>query len=349
MKESPLLTFVVMAYNQEKFIRDAVNGALSQTYSPLEILLSDDCSPDNTFDIMQKMASNYRGPHRIVLNRNTANLGPGGHFNRIVDLASGELVVYSEGDDISLPERTKIVYEAWESSGQAVSAIYSDYILIDKSGVQRDFKGQQNPKTHLSPEILRGDLREFLTTWSPMICGCTMAWSKSIFREFGHVPADLRYVDLILSFRSLGSNGILHIHSPLIKYRRHDNNFSYHNCDDVLDQKTLEAYDAKQKIALQGFAAAYEVMIHDIDTLRRIGGHDRQYLGKLEHEARRVQLLYLFERQMISDPFPSRLSALRKILAHGGVGTALKWTPQLLSRRAYHKARSIKKLFLPYL
>jgi len=47
----PLITFALFAYNQERFIREAVQGAFSQTYSPLEIIMSDDCSKDRTFDI----------------------------------------------------------------------------------------------------------------------------------------------------------------------------------------------------------------------------------------------------------------------------------------------------------
>ena len=53
--EKPLLTFAIAAFNQEAFIREAVEAAFAQTYSPLEIVLSDDCSKDRTFDIMKEM------------------------------------------------------------------------------------------------------------------------------------------------------------------------------------------------------------------------------------------------------------------------------------------------------
>ena len=69
-RNKPLVTFIVISYNQEAFIRDGVEGAFSQTYSPLEIVLSDDCSRDRTFEIMQELAAAYRGPHRVILNRN---------------------------------------------------------------------------------------------------------------------------------------------------------------------------------------------------------------------------------------------------------------------------------------
>lgn len=104
--DRPLVSFVLLAYNQEEVIREAVEGAFSQTYSPLEIILSDDCSKDRTFEIIQEMAATYHGPHKIVLNRNPKNLGIGQHYSRIMELASGEIVELAAGDDISLPWRT---------------------------------------------------------------------------------------------------------------------------------------------------------------------------------------------------------------------------------------------------
>ena len=65
--ERPLICFGLLAYNQEPFIREAVEGALAQTYAPLEIILSDDCSTDRTFEIMQETVAAYRGPHKVVL------------------------------------------------------------------------------------------------------------------------------------------------------------------------------------------------------------------------------------------------------------------------------------------
>ena len=87
----PLVTLFVMAYRQERFVRAAVEGALAQTYSPLEIILSDDNSPDGAFAIMEEMAAAYDGPHRIRLNRNPANLGIVGHVNRLAALATARI------------------------------------------------------------------------------------------------------------------------------------------------------------------------------------------------------------------------------------------------------------------
>src|SRR4051794_34557301 len=105
-RERPAVTFFVMTYNQSRFVREAVQGALAQTYQPLEILFSDDCSTDGTFEIIQETVKNYSGPHTIVLNRNERNLGVSEHLNKIVALANGELIIAADGDDVSNPHRT---------------------------------------------------------------------------------------------------------------------------------------------------------------------------------------------------------------------------------------------------
>ena len=50
--EFPLVTFALFTYNQERYVREAVEGVLAQTYEPLEIIISDDCSTDMTFSII---------------------------------------------------------------------------------------------------------------------------------------------------------------------------------------------------------------------------------------------------------------------------------------------------------
>src|SRR4051812_31155385 len=130
----PLLTFAIAAFNQERFIREAVEAAFAQNYSPLQIILSDDASEDRTFEIMKEMAAAYTGPHRLILNRNPIRRSIGGHVNRIVELAQGELILAAAGDDVSLPNRTQVTYEAWEHSGRQATSVHSAIIQIDENG-----------------------------------------------------------------------------------------------------------------------------------------------------------------------------------------------------------------------
>jgi glycosyltransferase involved in cell wall biosynthesis len=141
----PLLTFALVAYNQEQYVAEAVRGALSQTYSPLQVILSDDCSPDGTFEVMQEVVSHYQGPHQVILRRNERNMGLGGHINRVVELAQGELIVIAAGDDISLPQRSERIWQAYLDSGKKAYSIFSNEYLIDDDGVKRALEMQEPP------------------------------------------------------------------------------------------------------------------------------------------------------------------------------------------------------------
>ena len=75
--DKPLLSLLIITYNQEDYIRETLEGAFSQNYSPLEIVISDDNSTDGNFSIIKDMVSEYAGPHTIIINQNSQNLGNG--------------------------------------------------------------------------------------------------------------------------------------------------------------------------------------------------------------------------------------------------------------------------------
>lgn len=129
-KERPLVTFALIAYNQERYISEAVSGALAQTYEHLEIILSDDCSTDRTFEIMVGMATDYRGNHQIILNRNEKNVGIFSHVMNVFGISNGELIVFAAGDDISVHDRVENVVKVWQETGGW--GFYSNYDLINE-------------------------------------------------------------------------------------------------------------------------------------------------------------------------------------------------------------------------
>lgn len=210
--EHPLVTFAVIAYNQEKYIREAIEGAFSQTYSPLEIILSDDNSPDSTFSIMEEMASNYTGPHKIILNRNNPNLGIGGHINRMMELSSGEFIVVNAGDDISVPERTEEMVKVWLDSNRTAKSICSDAYRMSIDG---NIESKINFKKYYKNVK---DLELYIKR-NGFIIGATHGWDKDIFNKFGPINPDIVNEDRALPFRSLLLGTISYIEKPLIMYR----------------------------------------------------------------------------------------------------------------------------------
>ena len=223
----PLITFTVTSYNQRDYIREAVQGAFDQTYSPLEIIMSDDCSQDNSYQIMEEMANSYRGPHKIVLNRNEKNLGIAAHTSRIVNLAEGEIIVFADGDDISMPERTQKSYELFAAHRDC---FYVNFSIVKFYG--RDLKLLPQEKKHYP--LIKYAVEELDLVRKFPVSGAT-AIVKSVFQDFGELLPTTPVQDSPIQLRYLLAGPILKSEDPQIYYRIHGKNLAASHNKYVLD------------------------------------------------------------------------------------------------------------------
>lgn len=212
MMPTPLVTLVVLAYRQADLIDAAIDSALAQTGAPIEIILSDDASPDDTYARMQARAAAYDGPHQLVARRNASNLGLGEHVNQVMRLARGELVILMAGDDISLPERAERVAAAWETSGRKVDLVASHVIDMAHDGTDLGV-------------IRVDDLQQWsgIDAWAarrPHVIGAAHAVTRRLHERFGPFAADVSNEDQINTLRALCAGGACTIDAPLVRYRR---------------------------------------------------------------------------------------------------------------------------------
>ncbi len=339
MNARPLISFSLGCYNQAAYIREALEAALAQTYSPLEIIISDDASTDRSFEILQQTVAAYTGPHAVKLNRNQSNLGIGGNVNRMMKLCQGELVVIAAGDDVSLPERTEIIYQAWEKFGHRPTSISSSYRTIAADGTELGLGGLRgDPKDTRPFQLQTGDFREFLTHRQPVVCGCSHAWSPELFRYFGPLKTDLE--DLVLSFRTLAIGQMLYIRQPLVKYRRHGSNVSFFAGKD--DTHSFEHRENRLRWIAEQTVRAYDNLMADVEILHQNGQLTRAERERLLKAGRRVQTVYAVERQLIDGNGLKRLSTLTDALGRGNFHCGLRFLPRLLPRTIYQALYEFK-------
>jgi glycosyltransferase involved in cell wall biosynthesis len=250
----PLVSFIVVAYNQKQYIEEAIRGAFAQTYQPLEIILSDDNSSDNTFAIMQRLADEYEGPHCVVLNENNQNLGLIGHLNKAFELSTGQLLVMNAGDDISLKERTRNVYQAWLDSNHRGKTIVSSLQPLS-------LQGEFIRKPLIRDKIYRNaDARDFITNY-PGINGAACSYDRKVIEKFGLLNIT-SLEDRSMAFRSILIGDVIFIPNVDVLYR--DGGMS-----DVNNQNWAANYHGR----------VYMQLLHDLDNICvDINKNDLQYL-----------------------------------------------------------------------
>jgi len=138
-KQSPRVSVVMSVYNGEKYLREAVESILNQTFTDFELVVIDDCSVDGTAAILDS----YTNAH-IKRIKNAKNIGPAGSRNRGIAVAQGEYIAIMDGDDISLPERLMVQVDFLDMH---------PYIGVLGAGMEIvDADGNRNGRTWMHPE-----------------------------------------------------------------------------------------------------------------------------------------------------------------------------------------------------
>ncbi|ABB24098.1 glycosyltransferase family 2 protein [Pelodictyon luteolum] len=126
----PMVTVTVPMYNNARFIGETIRSILSQTYEDFELLIYDDNSTDESFEI----AASYADP-RIRLQQNERNLGPEANWNRAVSEVSGRYVKLVCGDDILYPSCLEKQVAAFrDPMNEGVSLVSAQRAIIDSHG-----------------------------------------------------------------------------------------------------------------------------------------------------------------------------------------------------------------------
>lgn len=215
--DRPPVTFLLTAYNQPDFIADSVKSALAQTYTPLTVIISDDCSTDDTYARIEQAIAGYEGPHRIRLYRNPKNVAIG-HVRDLLRLVETEFCVLGHGDDLFHPER--VAMQVGRMIERDLAAVACNATIIDEQGREQGLRLPKDGPASVSLDRL------FRQGANPAQLGALLAWRHELFTAFPEPDPPTRRIDQIVSFRALLLRGLELMPEPLVKWRHHGMNRS---------------------------------------------------------------------------------------------------------------------------
>jgi glycosyltransferase involved in cell wall biosynthesis len=212
MADSPLVSVVMPAYNARRYVAEAVESVLAQTFADFEFLIVDDGSTDDTPAILQKFAAR---DHRIEV-ITQPNSGVGAALNAGLALARGRYIARMDSDDICLPLRFEKQVEYLERTLDCV-LVGSRVMIIDSDGTSL-FEMDSVQLTHEKIDELLMRAR-----WS--IVHPSIMMRTDIVRRLGGYNNDLVPVedhDLFLRLAEVGK--LANLPDVLLKYRKHPMN-----------------------------------------------------------------------------------------------------------------------------
>ena len=120
-----LVSIIMPSYNTASFIAESIQSVLAQSYKDWELIIVDDCSPDNTDDVVKP----YLSDERIRYLKNEKNSGAAVSRNRALREAKGKWIAFLDSDDLWMPEKLQKQVRFMEKNGYRFS--YTNYAEID--------------------------------------------------------------------------------------------------------------------------------------------------------------------------------------------------------------------------
>ncbi len=204
-----LVSVILPAYNAGPYIAEAIGSILSQTYTQFELIIINDCSTDNTEEVILSFTDN-----RIIYNKNSINSGLIHNLNLGFSLAKGKYIVRMDADDISLPTRIAEQVAFMEVNPK-----------VGVCGTWFESFGTQNTIARYETE---NDAIKLRMLYQCHFCHPTVILRKNYIDEHGwkYAPAFIHAEDYQLWAAMSFSTQFANIPEVLLKYRVHDSNVS---------------------------------------------------------------------------------------------------------------------------
>lgn len=276
IKPLPLVSIVVATYNGAKFLEAQMDSLIAQTYPNIEIVAVDDCSKDNTFEILERYAREHS---HIRVFRNMSNLGYTRNFEKAISLATGEFVSFSDQDDIWAPEKTTLLMDAIGDHPM----IYSDSQLVTED---------------LRPLQKHSDLKNQTTfdnclyfAVDDCVAGHSAIMKRSIAVAAMPYPREAPY-DLWLPFFATFYGEIQYINTAFVQWRQHRSNVTGKKLDrkeKIQEMRTIflmyrdacpPAFDKERKV-FQQLYDSYESysLVNNFKRMRLYFKYKRYFLS----------------------------------------------------------------------
>ncbi len=287
-----LVSVLMGSYNYERYIGEAIESVLNQSFKDLELIIVDDCSTDNSRHIIE---SYQKQDPRIRTQFHEKNLGIARTGNDGLKMASGEYVSFIGSDDVWVP--SKLEKQLSILRGNQDKIIWSEGEVIDSKGAST---GRTISQLLNSPKKKNGNMFDELLREN-YIFGQSLLFKTEYAKDIA-LNEDFRYVNDHLFFVELSRNHeFVFIPEPLAKYRMHGSNITMKNEDIWFKERILLRKYFLEKYAEEISVASRADIYHKI-------GHALSGLGKKE-----IAKKYYFKAAR-TDPFCAN-SILYLILA----------------------------------
>jgi glycosyltransferase involved in cell wall biosynthesis len=194
MQENPLVSIICLAFNHEKFVVETLNSVVEQNYQPIELIIVDDCSTDNTKLVINNWLLSHPEIQFIV---NEVNRGNTKSFNNALKFAKGEYIIDLAADDLIVPNGIELQINAFQNSKyQNLGVVYGNAEIINEDGSFNSYYFPVDANGKVISKRVTGNIYSSVLSTGDSICSVSALFKKSVFDFLEGYDETLDYEDL---------------------------------------------------------------------------------------------------------------------------------------------------------
>lgn len=217
-----MIDILMATYNGENYIRDQLESIINQSYIDWRLIIGDDCSTDNTVNIIKEYQNKY--PQKIFIYENPVGSGSAkANFYGLLSRITSDYVMFSDQDDVWLPEKISItlaMMQAYEKKYGEDNPllVHTDLAVVDKTlNILCDSLFNMQDM-----DYKRDSFNNILV--QNIVTGCTMMINKPLVKLLYEIPQRSVMHDMWFALTAAAFGKIVFLAHPTMLYRQHENN-----------------------------------------------------------------------------------------------------------------------------
>ena len=230
MSSSPMVSVFMPAYNQEHLIAEAIESVINQSYTDWELVIGDDCSTDNTYEVARQYQQRF--PQKIVLFRNEVNLGITGNCNEVLKRCRGKYIAFHAGDDVWLPRKLDMQIDIMEEDSSCLMSYHNLEVFESESNQVLYYwnSGKKRPKAIEGDSYyVLGKLIEHTAGFFGALSVVIRRSALPVYARYDERLPHLSELSLWVVLLSNSTGRVIYIPEVLARYRKHNGGITQKN------------------------------------------------------------------------------------------------------------------------
>lgn len=257
-----MISIALATYNGSKYLREQLDSILTQTRKDFEVIACDDCSTDNTIDILREYELKDK---RFHIFQNKKNLGFKKNFEKILTLCTGDYIACCDQDDVWTDDHLEVLLNNIGSN----DCVGANGLIVNQFGDSLGLTVKDSLSISTFPNDFKSIFRH--ECFYNIIQGTACLFRQTLLEGIIPFPDNIQFHDHWIAINASINNGCKYISDIILKYRTHDKNVTGYRKFNLIHalKTTIQARKYRQRMYISNLTMLKSIQKQVTDSQKK--------------------------------------------------------------------------------